>query len=879
MLQIPVSDDSGASQLVSRIHAAIHVSATSGPVRVQDLGSRHGTCLRASLPSGPTLPLDPRTLVQWPPEFTLLLGDLPISLVDRITTTATAAITSAASSSVWAPLPAPLPPEAARGVPLSSPSSRGSTSPLPPLRSSTPAPASNPMAPDDDPSARFTSRQSGGDGYTGAVADTSVFTHPATQAPPPFHAIAAPDPLAQYVESSQQTQSMRAYATVPWFDFHDSHRGAVGKLPGSSQVDVGSSAAASFFGDLLESPIRAAANQSGIEAGLDTPPTLPLAPPPLGFGQVVENSAGAAEYSEIFDDDLMDGFAMEDCEDGDVDLTTTVVTRRSGSTPGVVTAATAVSHAPLVSATSEPLPFPLPPPPLPSPLPPPPLPSPPAPAHYLPPAPSRSVDNPPLASAVSPTSSSSLSNLSSLISARTLSIPRADPAADPPVPSFAPAKVPLRPAPVVDARRRGMPPRPTFHNDDDDDGDSDDETDDGQELVIAAADTTHDPIEDSTFDDADGDSIVATPSRVVPAVAGVGDRPRRTTRGIVVTAQAAAVATEAPTRIARRTTRKRWAHELAEVEGDDDDGTASLVATKRPRRHQGSQVPPPGPSAPAATTKRTSTLPPSSASATSAASPPWSRVLVSTRIHADARRMHRIQSAATAADHGGGGLRLVTTWSDADVMVVDKLRRTVNVLCMIARARPLVTAAWIDACISSTGGPVDPFQYLVKDTDAESKWGFKLSESLDRAGRRPVFRGMKFWVAEGTVPPRPELAEIITTAGGTVLSDPPTAPVTFIDHPDSDHGSSAAPSVVVITAADDPNRPLRALGYPQYSTEFVLVAVLQQRIADWPMHLLWSGSTDHRDVMRSQQSSHQQQVPETTTGKKRPRRATTSTRR
>ncbi|XP_053523419.1 mediator of DNA damage checkpoint protein 1 isoform X3 [Artibeus jamaicensis] len=108
-----------------------------------------------------------------------------------------------------------------------------------------------------------------------------------------------------------------------------------------------------------------------------------------------------------------------------------------------------------------------------------------------------------------------------------------------------------------------------------------------------------------------------------------------------------------------------------------------------------------------------------------------------------------------------------------------------------------------------------PDEYVVTDSEQEKNFGFSLRDSLSRARERKLLEGYEIHVTPGVQPPPPQMAEIISCCGGTVLPSMPR---------------SYKPQRVVITCSQDVprcNTPIRA-GLPILSPEFLLTGVLKQ---------------------------------------------------
>lgn len=104
--------------------------------------------------------------------------------------------------------------------------------------------------------------------------------------------------------------------------------------------------------------------------------------------------------------------------------------------------------------------------------------------------------------------------------------------------------------------------------------------------------------------------------------------------------------------------------------------------------------------------------------------------------------------------------------ADMNCLVTDKLRRTVKLLCAVAKGIPVVTTLWLEKVSlkitprSSVGGsdrlPVTPLRsvfqsgktgsflspsaFIVKDLEQEKKFNFSLQESLKVASSQPLLQ-------------------------------------------------------------------------------------------------------------------------------------------
>ncbi|XP_058141483.1 mediator of DNA damage checkpoint protein 1 isoform X2 [Dasypus novemcinctus] len=160
----------------------------------------------------------------------------------------------------------------------------------------------------------------------------------------------------------------------------------------------------------------------------------------------------------------------------------------------------------------------------------------------------------------------------------------------------------------------------------------------------------------------------------------------------------------------------------------------------------------------------------------------------------------------------GGGL--AGSVAEASHLVTDRVRRTVKFLCALGRGLPILSLDWLYQS-RQAGCFLPPDAYVVADPEQERAFGFSLRDALSRARQRRLLEGYEVHVTPGVQPPPPQMGEIISCCGGTVLSSMPR---------------SYKPQRVVITCSQDLRRcalPLRA-GLPLLSPEFLLTGVLKQ---------------------------------------------------
>ncbi|NP_001159747.1 mediator of DNA damage checkpoint protein 1 [Rattus norvegicus] len=160
------------------------------------------------------------------------------------------------------------------------------------------------------------------------------------------------------------------------------------------------------------------------------------------------------------------------------------------------------------------------------------------------------------------------------------------------------------------------------------------------------------------------------------------------------------------------------------------------------------------------------------------------------------------------------GGSLASSVNEASHLVTDRIRRTVKFLCAVGKGIPILSLNWLYQS-RKAGCFLPPDDYLVTDPEQEKNFSFSLRDSLSRARERRLLEDYEIHVTPGVQPPPPQMGEIISCCGGTVL---PSMPHSYKLHR------------VVITCTEDLPRCAIAsrLGLPLLSPEFLLTGVLKQ---------------------------------------------------
>ncbi|GAM25662.1 hypothetical protein SAMD00019534_088370 [Acytostelium subglobosum LB1] len=148
-------------------------------------------------------------------------------------------------------------------------------------------------------------------------------------------------------------------------------------------------------------------------------------------------------------------------------------------------------------------------------------------------------------------------------------------------------------------------------------------------------------------------------------------------------------------------------------------------------------------------------------------------------------------------------------------LVSDSIKRTAKTLMCISCCKHIVTSRWLlDS--QKVGHFINEEAYIVKDVEAEREWKFNLKESL-RLADNQLFTGFRFFVLEGSVPPKEFLANLIRVNNGTLLTRSPTK----------------FTSDIIVLAGEKDKRSISVYqenGAIIHSGDFVLLSILQQKM-------------------------------------------------
>ena len=127
--------------------------------------------------------------------------------------------------------------------------------------------------------------------------------------------------------------------------------------------------------------------------------------------------------------------------------------------------------------------------------------------------------------------------------------------------------------------------------------------------------------------------------------------------------------------------------------------------------------------------------------------------------------------------------------TECNVLVTDKIKRTAKFLSMIARGVPIVSPAWLSES-KKLFRWMEPWDFILNDTENEKKWGFKLSDTLKKAqagglfegncdpevvlsNSSALFTGLRIHVTDSVQPSPKMCKDIIECSGGVFVEDLP----------------------------------------------------------------------------------------------------------
>ncbi|UJR33850.1 hypothetical protein I4U23_021272 [Adineta vaga] len=176
------------------------------------------------------------------------------------------------------------------------------------------------------------------------------------------------------------------------------------------------------------------------------------------------------------------------------------------------------------------------------------------------------------------------------------------------------------------------------------------------------------------------------------------------------------------------------------------------------------------------------------------------------------------------------GFEIMDESCHVDALVVDRIRRTKKFFMCLARGAHILSPTWIEAMIKENRYiPYD--KYYLEDTNAESRYGFQLRESVRLAKQRPIFENYKFFCTKDTSPPYEDLKDIVEAAGGKFI--------------EKINMTKPGKDLICIVAQVHKNEyeDLYKKGVPIVSEEFALSGISKQKLDFEPFSLFQNAAT------------------------------------
>ena len=155
--------------------------------------------------------------------------------------------------------------------------------------------------------------------------------------------------------------------------------------------------------------------------------------------------------------------------------------------------------------------------------------------------------------------------------------------------------------------------------------------------------------------------------------------------------------------------------------------------------------------------------------------------------------------------------------SPVDALVVDRIRRTKKFFMCLARGAHILAPTWIVTMVKENRY-ISYEKFYLEDTNAETRYGFQLRESVRLAKQGPIFQNRKFFCTKDTSPPYDDLKDIIEAAGGKLI--------------DKLNMSKPAKDIICIVGQTHKNEyeDLFKKGLAIVSEEFILSGISKQKL-------------------------------------------------
>lgn len=153
-----------------------------------------------------------------------------------------------------------------------------------------------------------------------------------------------------------------------------------------------------------------------------------------------------------------------------------------------------------------------------------------------------------------------------------------------------------------------------------------------------------------------------------------------------------------------------------------------------------------------------------------------------------------------------------------NVLVMDKFKRTIKFLLALNKGVDIVSYQWVTSCLDKNSA-LSPSDYIYSDKSAESKYQFKLAQSILKARKRTegLLTGLKVYIPNNIKPSFEELKDLIESADGTVQKTKPPQP---------------KDDILIVLNEDDTDKAEAFKGqkFLPYTTELIFSAILNQEL-------------------------------------------------
>jgi hypothetical protein len=154
--------------------------------------------------------------------------------------------------------------------------------------------------------------------------------------------------------------------------------------------------------------------------------------------------------------------------------------------------------------------------------------------------------------------------------------------------------------------------------------------------------------------------------------------------------------------------------------------------------------------------------------------------------------------------------------SETTVLVTDQIKRTEKLLCAVARGVPVVSISWLHQSKKS-GSFLDPWQFIIQDTEKEKQWECNLVKTLQSARKQPLLKGLTIHVTKKVKPPPELFQQVIESGGGVYIKSLP---------------KQSQEGLLVISCPEDKSShsKLKKAGIPILDKEFILTGLFQRKL-------------------------------------------------